>query len=125
MENEYDILMMNNIIRDLVYTGIGDRQSNRKTFFRITLPQLVEKNQNKTFDKITDDFDDIQGEGLKISIPSIIIDIYTRLEVLFGLKRTGHNDTSSEASNLTDELYKRGETQNKQQYRNALDKFSN
>ena len=67
----------------------------------------------------------MQREGLKIIIPSNITDIYTRLEVLFELKLTGHTDTSSEASNLIEELYKRGEIQNKQQYRNALDKFSN
>ena len=66
----------------------------------------------------------LQGEGVKIIIPSNIIDIYTRLEVLLGLKLSGHTDTLTEASNLIDELYKRGEIQNKQQYRNALNKFS-
>ena len=67
-----------------------------------------------------------QGRGIeKIVIPSNIIDIYTRLEVLLGLKLSGHTDTLTEASNLIDELYKRGEIQKKQQYRNALNKFSN
>ena len=67
----------------------------------------------------------LKGEGIqKIIIPSIIIDIYTRLEVLLGLKFSGHTDTLTEASNLIDELYKRGEILNKQQYRNALNKFS-
>ena len=66
----------------------------------------------------------LEGNGVKIIIPSNIIDIYTRLEVLLGLKLSGHSDTLTEASNLIDELYKRGEIQNKQQYRNALDKFS-
>ena len=61
--------------------------------------------------------------GEKIIIQSNIIDIYTRLEVLLGLKLSGHTDTLTEASNLIDELYKRGEIQNKQQYRNALNKF--
>ena len=65
----------------------------------------------------------LQGEGVKINIPSNIIDIYTRLEVLLGLKLSGHTDTLTEASNLIDELCKRGEIQNKQQYRNALNKF--
>ena len=68
----------------------------------------------------------LKGKGIeKIIIPSNIIDIYTRLEVLLGLKLSGHTDTLTEASNLIDELYKRGEIQNKQQYRNALNKFSN
>ena len=67
----------------------------------------------------------LQGRGIeKIIIPSNIIDIYTRLEILLGLKLAGHSDILTEASNLVDELYKRGEIQNKQQYRNALDKFT-
>ena len=124
MENENDILMLNNIIRDLGYTGRGDYQSKRKTFLTETLPKLVEENQNKTFEEITNDADDLQGEGVKIIIPSNIIDIYTRLEVLLGLKLSGHTDTLTEASALIDELYKRGEIQNKKQYRDALDKFT-
>ena len=123
MKNENDILMLNNIIRDLGYTGRGDYQSKRKTFLTETLPKLVEDIQNKTFEEITNDSDDLQGEGVKIIIPSNIIDIYSRLEVLLGLKLSGHSDTLTEASNLIDELYKRCEIQNKKQYRNALDKF--
>ena len=124
MKNENDILMLSNIIRDLEYTGIGDYTSKRKTFLTKTLPKLVEEIQNKIFEEITDDSDDLQGEGIKIIIPNNIIDIYTSLEILLGLKLSGHSDTLSEASNLIDELYKRGEIQNKHQYRNALNKFS-
>ena len=59
----------------------------------------------------------LKGKGIeKIIIPSNIIDIYTRLEVLLGLKLSGHTNTLTEASNLIDELYKLGEIQNKQQY---------
>ena len=123
MKDENDILMMYNIIRDLVYNGTGDRDSKRKKFFTKKLPKLVEDIQNRTFDEITEDSDVLQGEGVKIIIPSNIIDIYTRLEVLLGLKLSGHTDTLTEASNLIDELYKRGEIKNKQQCRNALDKF--
>ena len=66
----------------------------------------------------------LEGQGIeKIIIPSNIIYIYTRLEVLLGLKLSGPSDTLTEASNLIDELYKQGEIQNKQQYRNALNKF--
>ena len=66
----------------------------------------------------------IQGRGIeKLNIPSNKIDIYTRLEVLLGLKLSGHTDTLTEASNLIDVLYKPAEIQNKQQYRNALNKF--
>ena len=67
----------------------------------------------------------LKGRGVeKIIIPSNIIDIYTRLEVLLGLKLSGHTDTLTEASNLIDELFRQGEIQNKQQYRNAPNKFS-
>ena len=53
-----------------------------------------------------------------------MIDIYTRLEILLGVKLSGLTNTSSEAGNLIDELYKRREIQNKQHYRNALNKLS-
>ena len=67
----------------------------------------------------------LKGKGIeKIIIPSNIIDIYTRLEVLLGLKLSGHTDTLTEASNLIDQIYKLGEIQNKQQYQNALNKFN-
>ena len=124
MKNENDILMMNNIINGMGYTGDSDRDSKRKTSFTKTPPQLVERIQNKTCDEFTDDSDDLQGEGVKIFIPSNIFDIYTRLEILLGLKLSGHKDTRTEASNLIDESYKKGEIQNEKQYRNALDKYS-
>ena len=124
MKRAKDILMMNKIVNDLGYTGVGDKKLYRKTFLTITLPKSVDEIQNKTFEEITDDSDDLQGEGVKIIIPSDIIDIYTRLEILLGLKLSGHTDTLTEASNIIDESYKRGEIQNKQQYRNALNKFS-
>ena len=124
LKDETDILMLYNILRDIGYTGIGDIKSKRKIFLTEKLPKLVEEIQNKTFEEI-EDTEDLAGDGVKIIIPSNIIDIYTRLEVLLGLKLSGHTDTLTEASNLIDELYKRGEIQNKQQYRNALDKFSN
>ena len=67
MKDENDILMMYNIIRDLGYSGIGDRDSKRKTFFLKKLPKLVEDIQNKTFEEIDDDSDsDLQGQELKL-----------------------------------------------------------
>ena len=124
MKNEDDILTMYNIVRDIGYTGVDDKKSNKKTFFTKTLPKLVDVIHNKTFDEITDDSDDLQGEGAKIIRPSNIIGIYTTLEILLGLKLSGHTDTLTEASNLFDELYKRGEIHFEQQFRNALNKFS-
>ena len=87
------------------------------------LPKLVEKIQNKTFDDITNDSDDLQGQRLKIVKPFYINDIYTRFEILPGLKLSGHTNTLTEAGNLIDELYKRGEIQNELQYQSPLNKF--
>ena len=109
MKKESDILMMNNIIRDLGYTGRGDKPSERKTFLTETLPKLNKDIRNKTFEEIIDDSDDLQGERVKNIVPSNIIDIYTRLEILLGPKLSGHTDTLTEPSNLIDELYKREE----------------
>ena len=88
------------------------------------LPKEIAKIRNPALPAIENEADNLQGEGVeKIIIPSDIVDIYTRLEVLLGLRLSGHTNTLSEASNLIDELYKRGEIQNKQQYLNALNKF--
>ena len=91
----------------------------------INLPKEIDKIRKPPLPAIENESENLEGEGVqKIIIPSNIIDIYTRLEILLGLKLSGHIDTLTEASNLIDELYKRGEIQNKQQYRNALNKFS-
>ena len=87
------------------------------------LPKEIAKIRNPPLPAIENESDNLQGEGVKIIIPSNIIDIYSRLEILLGLKLSGHTDTLTEASNLIDELYKRGEIQKEQQYRNALNNF--
>ena len=43
--------------------------------------------------------DDLEGQGMKIIIPSNIIDVYNRLEVLLGLNISDHTDTLIESSN--------------------------
>ena len=65
----------------------------------------------------------MQGEGVKIIIPSNITDTYARLEFLLGITLSGHTDFLTESSNLIDEIYKRVEIQTEQQFRNVLDKF--
>ena len=87
------------------------------------LPREIARIRNPPITAIESESDNLEGQGLKIIIPSNIIDIYTRIEILLGLKLSGHTDTLTEASALIDQLYKLGEIQNKQQYRNALDKF--
>ena len=61
---------------------------------------------------------------MKFFVPSDIIFILARLDTLLGRKLSGHPDTTTEASNLIDELYERSEKQNEQQYRKALNKFT-
>ena len=89
-------------------------------------PKAIDKIRNPPLatTENVEDSSNLEVLGTKIIIHNSIIDIYTRLEVLLGLKLSGHSDTLTEASNLIDELYKRSENQNKQQYRNALDNFS-
>ena len=97
MKNGNDILKKNIIKNDFNYTGISNKPSK-------TLPKLVDNFQNETFDEILDSSDDLQGEGIKVFIPSNINDIHSRLEVLLGLKLSGHTDTLTEASNWMDEF---------------------
>ena len=67
---------------------------------------------------------DPEGHGIEnIIFPSNILSIYTRLEVLLGLKLSGHTDTLTEARNLVDEYYERGVIQNENQYVKALGNF--
>ena len=91
------------------------------------LPKEIAKIRNPPLPtiEIVEDSSDLEGKrGKKNVIPSNIIDIYTTLQIFLGLKISGHTDTLTEASNLIDDLYKRGEIQNEQQYRNALNEFS-
>ena len=41
--------------------------------------------------------DDLHGEGMKRNVPFVIFDIHTKLEVLLGLKLSGHTNTVTEA----------------------------
>ena len=116
MKNENDKINLYNFLTDIGYNGLGDERTNQKKFFT----KLFE-NYRKIKKK---EANDLEGRRIeKIIIPSNIVDICTRLEVLLGSKLSGHTNTLTEASNLIDELYKLGEIQNKHQYQNALNKF--
>ena len=141
--NEYNITSgIQNVLTDKSYDTAKSMSDDEKVVFR----DILQKTNYNTYKRgkgnmsgrdryIRYELDDevrrilkldkkLKGRGIeKIIIPSNIIDIHTRLAVLLGLKLSGHTDTLTEASNLIDELYKRGEIQNKQQYQNALDKF--
>ena len=142
-ENEYDLTKgIRNVLTKKTYKSIKSLNDNEKVVLRDFLSKIgyysrkptkgkpsgldnyIKNELHDEVRKILDLDIKLKGKGIeKIINPSNIIDIYTRLEVLLGLKLSGHTDTLTEASNLIDGLYKRGEIQNKQQYRNALDKF--
>ena len=77
---------------------------NAKKFFQKHFPKKIETIENHFFSEITNESVDLQGEGVKFIIPSKISDIWTRLEILLGLKLSGHTDILTEASNLKDEI---------------------
>ena len=143
--NKYNITRgIQNALTNKTYDAAKSMNDNEKIVFRDILrktgyynrkptkgkpsglDRYIKNDLNNDVIKILDLDTKLKSKGIeKIIIPSNIIDIYTRLEILLGLKLSGHSYTLTEASNLIDELYKRGEIQNKQQYRNALNNFSN
>ena len=126
MDDE-DKLTKYDILKNIGFYSMKNKKGLKSARIKdalINLPREIDKIRNPTLPTIENESNNLEGEGVKIIIPSNIIDIYTRPEILLGLKLSGHTDTLTEASNLIDELYKRGEIQNKQQYRNALDKFT-
>ena len=126
MDDE-DKLTVYDILKNIGFYSMRHTKGLRSARMKdalINLPKEIDRIRNSTLPEIENESNDLEGEGVKIIIPSNIIDIYNRLEVLLGLKLSGHTNTLTEASNLIDELYKLGEIRNKQQYRNALDKFT-
>ena len=116
--------MFHKFNNDIGYTGEGDKQSKRETFITEELPRRVAQIENRILyppRKIEDGTNPLEGEVMKIIIPSNITDKYTRLEVLLGLKLSGHTDIVTEASNVLVKLYKQSDIQNEQQNQNALD----
>ena len=107
MKEASDFEMKNDIKNDLNYTNIGAKPSKRKTFLTKTLKTLVEDIQNKAFDELIDNSDDLQGQGIPIIIPSNIFDTHTRLEFILGVNLSGHTKNLPGSSNLIDDLYKK------------------
>ena len=118
MKSDQDQRTLYKFLKDIGYNKNNfDKNTSQSKFFT----RLFNKFENIK----KEEPDNLEGKGIKkIVIPSNIIDIYNRLEVLLGLKLSGHTDTLTEASALLDELYKLGEIQNERQYRNAINKFS-
>ena len=114
------------IFRDILQKTGYQNQNRKPTKSHLTgRDRYIKYDPDNNFSRILKIDTKLKGRGIeKIIIPSIITDIYTRLGVLLGPKLSGHTGTLTEASNPVDQLHNIGEIQNKQQYRNALNKFS-
>ena len=130
--SDNDILNFSNILREINYDPDTDRKSGRREYIRNKLASRVQKILNPPLSTIasgeSDEYEslssDLEGNGTKtIVVPSDSNEIWSRLQILLGLKLAGHTDTLIEASQLLDVLFKKGEIQTQQQYSNAIDKF--
>ena len=126
--SDFDRVMIKNFSSSLKINDYiprpGEPKPARYEKTKSSLDGHVNKILNRSL-QCESECDDLEGQGIKkIIIPSNIYKNYTRLENLLGLKLSRHTDTLTEASNLIDELCKRGEIQHEQQYQNALDKIS-
>ena len=73
MKNDTDVLVFNNNIKNVGFTGVGDRYSKRKAFLIEELPPAV-ADVETTFSN-EDESDLLQVERMKIVFPSNNIDI--------------------------------------------------
>ena len=71
MRDDTDILTFNNIVKDVRFTGEGEKYSERKRFVLSGLPKRGAGIENRMVDERSDD---LQGGVLIIVIPSHIID---------------------------------------------------
>ena len=110
-------------MKNIGYTGDEDRPSKREVIFKDGTPIKIAETEARTVNQV--ESNGLHGSGLELIITSKPVDALTKLELLQGIKLSDHSNTLTEASNLRDEIYKRGETQNEKQYQNALDKFKN
>ena len=129
--NDDDILNFTNILKTVDYNPRQDSHSTRSKYLKNHLQDRVDKILNPSSSSSSTVFqieppsseseDNLEGSGVsKITIPSNIIEIWTRLQVLLGLIISGHTNILTEASSLIDEVYKKGEIQTEQQYKMLL-----
>ena len=109
--------MMNNLENDLGYTGDGDKSLKCKKFSFKRFVKKVAEIESRNVDGEEPEY--LEGKEGKFIIHSNILDIYAILKILLRTNLSGHTDTLTEASNPIDELYRRGEIQNEQEYRKA------
>ena len=121
--HDVDRVMYQNISKSLDYENYKPISWKTKSGRYEYTENNLDDHVNQILNRSIQSDSDLEGQGVKTVIPSNIIDIYTRLDLLLGVHLSGHTDTLTEAINLINELYKRGEIRSKQQNQNALDKF--
>ena len=104
------VLTFDKILERVEYNCTKDSNLKRTESIENDLKKRVDKIRSPPLalpaHENEDNFVDLTEEARelkKIIIPSNIIDIYTRLQVLLGLKLSGHNNTQREARNLIDQ----------------------
>ena len=142
MKNDGDMInFCYDILKTVDYNYKQDSHSTRSKYIKNNLQNRVDRILNPiissslpttiisqifiTTQSDSEDSDDLRRKSgvSKIIIPSNIIEIWTRLELLLGLETYQVIQIPlTEASSLLDELYKGGEIQTEQQYKNALNK---
>ena len=130
--SDNDIVIFIRILDETNCNPEEDHKSTRRDYIRDKLPSKVRKILIPPIVAITswesDEYEslesDLEGNGTKtIVVPSDSDEMWTRLKVLLGIKLAGHTDSVIEASQLLHALFKKGEIETEQQYRNAIDKF--
>ena len=105
------LIMSGSKLRNIQKDQNSDRMKDAlynlpKTKAKILNPPLPAiENIEDSYEEISDN--DKVTEMKKLSYHQYIIDIYTRLEILLGLKLSGHTNTLTEANNPINELYKK------------------
>ena len=104
MNNEDKLTVFNKLRNTCFYSMRHTKGLNsaRMKAALYNLPKALDKTRNPplpTIEDIEDTTYDLEGRGVKTIIPSNVIDIYTRREVILGLKLLSHTDTRTGASN--------------------------
>ena len=101
--NDEDKSIVHDILKNIGFYSMKQKKvlnSARMKDALHNLPKEIAKIRNAPLPAIENESDNLQGEGVKIIVPSNKIDISTRLEILLGLKLSAHTDTPTEASEL-------------------------
>ena len=123
------------ILENISYNPKKNSYRTRRRYIEDNLKNRVDKLLNPYLAKpkieieeesseIEDGPNVLENERKKNILPSNVIDIWTRFEVLLGLKLNEPTDILTEASNKVDEISRKPEVEIEHQYLNALHKIT-